>query len=287
MLGKVGKSTWTQSSHHKIALFNCWWEPVQFKHRLEWAVLSVYFEGLMWFRPFAQAFHEGFSLLSQFYCLENVSLCFDRDKVQVLAVCPLLPNGVLILSNLFPLSPLTVKSPHLFPPDWLWLLLILPPSFPPLQTFCSVFLPLHSGRNGEYFFKLSFLSSSFRKLTAGLFSSLFFLLCWLSINSWILCLSEKPQLRLHKMKHRTTLGNRKVFSIITYYMCLANQKHLRRIWLKRPQNHSKIGLTHAGSGARAHTRGLHCAIVGVGLFAGCFFSWPQLRKWISNMVLLP
>ncbi|CAB1437658.1 unnamed protein product [Pleuronectes platessa] len=39
-------------------------------------------------------------------------------------------------------------------------------------------------------------------LTAGLF-------CWLSINSWILRLSEKPQLRLHKMKHHTTLGNRK------------------------------------------------------------------------------
>lgn len=70
--------------------------------------------------------------------------------------------------------------------------------------------------------------------------------CWLSMDSWILRLSEKPQLRLHKMKHHTTLGNRKVFSIITYYMCLANQKHLRWIWLKEPQNIPKIGVTHAG-----------------------------------------
>ena len=49
------------------------------------------------------------------------------------------------------------------------------------------------------------------------------------------------------MKHHTTLGNRKVFSIITYYMCLANPKHLRWIWLKEPQNIPKIGVTHAGS----------------------------------------
>ena len=65
---------------------------------------------------------------------------------------------------------------------------------------------------------------------------------------------EKPQLRLHKMKHHTTLGNRKVFSIITYYMCLANQKHLRWVWLKQPQNNSKIGLTHAGSETHTRTR---------------------------------
>lgn len=77
-------------------------------------------------------------------------------------------------------------------------------------------------------------------LTVGLF-------CWLSINSWILHLCAKPQLRLHKMKHHTTLGNWKVFSIITHYMCLANQKHLRWIKLKEPQNIPKIGVTHAGS----------------------------------------
>lgn len=74
------------------------------------------------------------------------------------------------------------------------------------------------------------------------------------------------------MKHHTTLGNRKVFSIITYYMCLANQKHLRRIWLKEPQNNSKIGLTHAGSGT--HTRTHAHTLVG---YTAPLSVWVYLR----------
>lgn len=37
-------------------------------------------------------------------------------------------------------------------------------------------------------------------------------------------------------------------------MCLVNQKHLRWIWLKQPQNNSKIGLTHAASETHSRTR---------------------------------
>lgn len=92
-----------------------------------------------------------------------------------------------------------------------------------------------------------FLSSLFRKLWLQRF------FCWLF---WTLCLSETPQLQWSTTQPRAT---KKVFSIITYYMCLANQKHLQWILLKQLQNNSKIRPTHAGS--VAHTPNatlLHC-----------------------------
>lgn len=96
------------------------------------------------------------------------------------------------------------------------------------------------------------LSSLFALLLTGNWLALLF--CWRSINSWITRpLQNKPQVRLHKVKRGTSPGNRKVFSIITYYMCLADQKHLWRIGLKEPQNNSKIGLTHAGSETHTQT----------------------------------
>lgn len=137
-----------------------------------------------------------------------------------------------------------------------------------------LFLSFHWGEMGNI--SLSAHSSSLRKLQGFLFSLAFNELSD-PVPFW------KTQFWSHK--HHTTLGNQKVFSIITYYICLANQKHLWQIWLKQPQNISKIVLMHAGSGT--HTGRLHCTIVSVGLFAGCFSSWPQLRKWISNMVRLP
>lgn len=99
--------------------------------------------------------------------------------------------------------------------------------FPPhLLTSYLLSFFLMAERWKSVFMFFFFLFSE--KLTAELF-------CWFSKA---LDLSEKPQLRLYKMKHRTTPGNRKVFSIITYYVCLENQKHLQQIWLKEPPKHS-------------------------------------------------
>lgn len=82
---------------------------------------------------------------------------------------------------------------------------------------------------------------------------------------------QKPQLRLHEMQHNTALGNqKKVFSIITYYMYLANQKHLWWVWLKQSHNNSKIRLRHAGS-LHTHWK-LHCTIVAVGPFEAVFLA---------------
>lgn len=195
------------------------------------------------------------------------------------------------MSNLvFPLS-LSSKSPHLFPPGWPWNLLILLSSSLHLSisrphSFSSFFLSSHWGRMGNIS-----LSTLFSHLLSGNSDCRAVLLTFNKLLDPVRY--EKPQLRLHRTKYHTNPGKWKVFSIITYYVCFVNQKHLRWIWLKKPQNIPKIGVTHAGSEThtvsltRTHTGGLHCTIVSTGLFAGCFFSWPQLRKWISNVVLPP
>lgn len=120
------------------------------------------------------------------------------------------------------------------------------------------------GRDGEYFCKLLFLFFVQEILTAGLF-------CWLSINSWIPFFCRNHSFDYTKCSTtQPWASQKKVFSIITYYMCLANQKHLWWIWLKQPQNNSKIRLTHAGS-LHTHWK-LHCTIVAVGPFEAVFLA---------------
>lgn len=70
-----------------------------------------------------------------------------------------------------------------------------------------------------------FLLAFFSLLRSGNSNCRAFLLAFTKLLDAILL--QEPQLQLPKMQHYAALGNqKKVFSIITYYMRLGNQKHL-------------------------------------------------------------